>query len=601
MLSIHTFCSQYLVSQDHPSPEGMQRRLDDILQRRLPEALDEMMKGWEQNNPGVWFIRDLEINLDIDAAWEDEQIAYSWAESIVRSLNHSALDADGSCLHFADRTEYLARFLIDLSEGNAWQQWFYRPLSGLHMLPTSIALRSALEQEPGEGLTALTHLHQAELEKILSSLSEADARRLLMTFGGSVTAEVGSLSHQDALYTIWETWSTPRRSLCESAEAILHYVQTSLRPAQAGMLLVQGAVALTRLSRLLKRGERDKEISARLLAALAGGDAATLYVTAGPQDSEVLRPLLGAAPEWVWQVGQALSVHPVNAARGDLDETEMLIRYTPFGGAFLLLPFIDSLPVVEATQDWPDLKELPAEQVVRFLLLLKSLGGERAEAGFTDPLLRDLLLIPPWLSMKDIATWQSSIASRLFVAFHRVMSSWRVKNNLVEQDALVLTNLNESAQVVLLDVARLMWHCIGTIKQVRNRCRTIRVQSVVESGLAGEDLPARLAQVPEDLLYLRLPASFGTRRMFDWTLDIAAQNALRLFAWRLTGFARSGLAYLYRHFLDLMASLEDGPARRLVRLGRAPLALVLNMTGQNRQAYLLSWLDDRPFELYPEE
>jgi len=38
-----------------------------------------------------------------------------------------------------------------------------------------------------------------------------------------------------------------------------------------------------------------------------------------------------------------------------------------------------------------------------------------------------------------------------------------------------------------------------------------------------------------------------------------------------------------------------------VRLGRPPLHLILTMTGMLRKVYRLSWLDDRPFALFPED
>lgn len=640
MLSIHAFHSEYFVSQDHSSPEGVQSRLDDIVQRCLPGTLQERMKGWDEQHPGLWFIRRLETQLDIDTAWEDQRIADCWAERIIHSLDRSALEVNGNCLYFADNAEYLARFLIDVADGNAWQQWFYQPFAGLRMLPTSTALRSALEQKPGEGLAALAHLRMDELEKVLSSLNETDARRLLITFGNSVTtsdADNFNSSYQDAFNILWETWHTPRRSLCESAEVILHYVPVSSTcSSTSSATLIRSAAALTRLLRRSKHEPwkmAGESMVQRILAALAGGDLATLYSTVGSQDGEILRPLVNADPEWIWQVGQAMDTHPLNITQGrtvttdvkreEHTESEKKVWYTPFGGAFLLLPIIDSLPLAEATKHWPECNSVSAEHAVRFLLLTKSLGGERAEMVFNDSLLRDLLLVPPALSLNDITDWQSLISSQGLAAFRRVIASWQTEKSWVKQDSLLLTNLNRSAQVLLFDGLRLMWHSFTTLRRLKKDlasgptlacepeefCQIVRTRipemqvhaAAAESGRFDEDLRARLAQIPEDMLYLRFPASFGARRIFNLSLDIAAQSVLRLFAWRLSGFARSGLAYLYLNFLDQTASLEDEPARRLVRLGRPPLALILNMTGQNRQEYCLSWLGDRPFELYPEE
>src|SRR5205823_5585524 len=49
-------------------------------------------------------------------------------------------------------------------------------------------------------------------------------------------------------------------------------------------------------------------------------------------------------------------------------------RQTPFGGAFLLLPVLDALPLSEATADWPDADGTPADALARLLILVKCLG-----------------------------------------------------------------------------------------------------------------------------------------------------------------------------------------------------------------------------------
>lgn len=81
---------------------------------------------------------------------------------------------------------------------------------------------------------------------------------------------------------------------------------------------------------------------------------------------------------------------------------------------------------------------------------------------------------------------------------------------------------------------------------------------------------------------------------------MAAQGVMRTFACRLPGFARSHLAYLRANFLDVAATREEHPDRRIVTVGRPPLAVILSMTGMSRASYRLGWLDYRPFSLFPE-
>ena len=112
---------------------------------------------------------------------------------------------------------------------------------------------------------------------------------------------------------------------------------------------------------------------------------------------------------------------------------------------------------------------------------------------------------------------------------------------------------------------------------------------------------ARLERLPDELEFLTSPRSFRLARPLDLTLSIVAQHLLRQVAYRLPGFAGSNLRYLSRNFFDFAATIEEEPARRVVRLGHSPLHPVLNMTGMNRQSYRLSWLNERPFALFDSE
>jgi hypothetical protein len=128
-----------------------------------------------------------------------------------------------------------------------------------------------------------------------------------------------------------------------------------------------------------------------------------------------------------------------------------------------------------------------------------------------------------------------------------------------------------------------------------------QAQNLAEGRPGLRELLARLDKLPADLAYLVLPQSFGLKPSLDRALSIAAQGLLRHFAWRLPGFAFSSIAYLYPNFLDFTASLVDEPDRWVVRLGRPPLHLVLNMSGLTRSTYHLAWLDERPLALFQQQ
>jgi hypothetical protein len=82
-------------------------------------------------------------------------------------------------------------------------------------------------------------------------------------------------------------------------------------------------------------------------------------------------------------------------------------------------------------------------------------------------------------------------------------------------------------------------------------------------------------------------------------LRVLAEHVLTHFAGRLPGFASSTPEYLYKNFLNCEARIEREEHRSIVTIGPAPLSLILNVAGINRQHYELSWFRGHRFELYP--
>src|SRR3979409_1029129 len=82
-------------------------------------------------------------------------------------------------LRFPNRAAYLSRFIIDLANGTAGSRWYYESFSGLRQLPTSVALRTVICDQPEMGQEALFQLAHHELKRVLQVLTEQDARRIL--------------------------------------------------------------------------------------------------------------------------------------------------------------------------------------------------------------------------------------------------------------------------------------------------------------------------------------------------------------------------------------------------------------------------------------
>lgn len=90
---------------------------------------------------------------------------------------------------------------------------------------------------------------------------------------------------------------------------------------------------------------------------------------------------------------------------------------------------------------------------------------------------------------------------------------------------------------------------------------------------------------------------------FDIDLDLfstlIARAALRQFARQLMGFQSSSPEHLCRNFLEGIGTVRNRPERIEVELPRAPLFIVLQLSGLVQQTYTVPWLEGREVCLLP--
>src|SRR5215472_1023076 len=118
------------VPRDLAGSEALRRALDEVAAERLPRVLEEILEPLcPKNDESVWMIRRLEVKLSTDTSWDTAKITDHWAASVARSLFKTMEgDRDGhSVFHYRSRSEYLAAFITDLTEGTAWNKWQYEP------------------------------------------------------------------------------------------------------------------------------------------------------------------------------------------------------------------------------------------------------------------------------------------------------------------------------------------------------------------------------------------------------------------------------------------------------------------------------------------
>ena len=587
-LEIGCAAIKYLVPAAHPAPLRVRDRLDGIIERQLPRMLARAFDSWfSDSDPSIWIIRQLEIQAAVNVAREPEQITCTVTTQIAKNLGATFQDENqDNVRHFPSRAAYLASFLADLSFGTAKSQWYYQSFAGLNALPLSGALRTALCDKAGIGREALRILSATELPRVLQSLNGQDARQVLERIASEGASADASLCHKVVV------------------EAAMNNVAA--------------------LNDLADEWQRALYLFIAAIDETKGSDGAALkdmaFKVARDKDSWS-KPT--ADPD----------------ARG-----QSYRRSTALGGIFLLLPHLDELPLVEATSDWPHTDEAAAISLVRFLVLLKCCGCHNSERAFYDPLLRDLLLIPPSLSPEVLQTWQGQLKREHLEQFLEALRDWQWSRGAIgeKEQLLIISQYRGAPLLVLIDAARGLWlqldgYSVHHRREITAALSAALVRLMEEEGvvytnpplidmlqaeftglnvielsdhtidIAGPGKPAidtivaRLDKLAEELEFLRSPQPFAIARQLDLTLSIVAQHLLRQVAYGLPGFAGSNLPYLSRNFFEFAATLEEEPARKVVRLGHPPLHLILNMTGLNRQSYRLSWLDERPFALFQGE
>ena len=588
-LQIRRVHAQYLVPSDHPAPGHVKDRLDDEIKRSLSQMLSAALSSWfSKTDLSLWFVRRLEIDLAVNASGSGDHVSRTLTQQLGRTLGDTLQDGsdNNNVVCFASPAEYLAHFLSDLAAGTAWGRWYYESFFGLRMLPTSAALRTAVCDQAERGRAALLQLQSAELKNVLRALNRQDARIILESLTQGIADD--SFDSREMAWSVSQLVDANLLSgLDEWCRAL--YLYLSIAREQKGL---------------------------------------------GLHATDAVLALLRCSPDQLREVAEELNTVQ---ARPRVAETER--RNTYFGGAFLLLPLLDEIPFVDALRDWPHADEAAAITLVRFLLLIKCAGPQHARRCLTEPLMRDLLLVPPTVSVEVLRDWQARVTATHIKHFLRTLvNSQRVQGKVTDQRHIVAcTTLDNAPMLVLIDEARAFWlvaqrYCGSQLPELIEELRedlsrlqqengilfcdptlllriltefpTLKALSLanVERQLPNEEsiskTLARLGDLSHELSYLALPESLKCSPTLDLALSVAAQHVLRNFAWRLPGFPESTLPYLSSNFLDFPASLEEETTRRVVRLSSPPLRLVLGITGMMRQTYRLGWLDERPLSLF---
>jgi len=633
-LQVRRLTSRYRIASDHPDPQSLRRHLDGLLRRDLPRTLAVALAGLD-GDERVVLIERLEVDLVLNATQDAEALVGRWSRGILRELGLSLAGTGArGVIAFANPDAYRASFLQDLLQGQAWGQWYYRRFDGLRSLPLSQALRTLLCDGETDARALFSQLPGKAVEQLCEALSEQDSARVLLALAGAAGEEDPGvwLSALTAVLV-----RQPSRAMAELPpnRCALRLSGEALRQGDrlpSGPRVAELALAVARLlSVFVREGAGAGE---RLVDRLLSGDAVAIYRERGGDaghwlplsrvDAARLKSLSEAMGRHASGTRPAGAGHPASASPA----------FTRFGGLFLLLPLLDSLPLAGIAGSWPDPGAGDAPALLRLLLMMKALGQPRAGALFVDPLARELLKLPPALTPGLLRRWQASLSSRQLDEAMEHLHRWQLASGIAGAEEALIAGVREAEQplALLIDAAG-GWLGISPLQADRQGLPGVRFHGLAQLPLKRlraapalslpaleslSDLPlirggpedgpaqaapalaetlARLDRLSEEWRYLSLPPAFRGSRAADRTLSLLAQGLLRALARRLPGFAHASLPYLYANFLNFGARCEGAGRSRRVLLEPPPLQPVLGMTGLARGSVRLSWLPELRLEL----
>jgi len=162
---------------------------DRACREQVPSLLRASLSQWlDGEESSVWIVRRIDVSLAIGTQASSSDIASSVVKKLGQALA-ATLTADGdgvNAVRFSSRAAYLARFIADVASGTAWSRWYFVPFSGWRLLPASATIRSALVENPVEGLSALQSLDERELGRVVDCLAPTDERIVLAAIASAL-------------------------------------------------------------------------------------------------------------------------------------------------------------------------------------------------------------------------------------------------------------------------------------------------------------------------------------------------------------------------------------------------------------------------------
>ena len=578
-LAIQRLNCAYLAPIDHPNPEQLRHRIDDVVRSRLaPLFARALSQTLDAGDESVWLIRSLDVDLSVDVgALDDHALARAWTQQIATRLARvvsSGGDGDG-ILHFPNRATYLAQFGRDLARGSAWSKWYYAEFDTLRQLPDGTAFVEALLREPEQGAHVLALLARGgDFERVLAMLSTRQAERLL----DGLTQDNTQYSTREGTALVLRAWDTARLTQpIDTPHNRLRLLTSVLNSAPALSVdasLRDSLIALTEIADAL---ERDTNLLGQLIDWIigqTGEEFAPGDLT--PQTGAWLAQATQGDANWLLNAAQVIAPHAAASVNPVTTTTRMSTLVTRLGGLMHLLgiwveldiPKAIDLACAGATED-----ERPRlAEAVRQALAMRCLGPESASQLLNDEGALLALGVQPPFSTEELRRTLSGPLQLAEMTSH-------VVEGLVQRGECearhVLYDVTPNA-VIAVDAETGYWLDVQP-----------NLRGLVDPG--GFDT-FRGKPAMEELQSLSLQSSeLEMEAELDLHLCLLAHNTLRRLARRMRGFEWSSAAYVRSNFLDSIATLSLNSEALSAQLTQPPLGMLLRLAGLGEYHYTLPW------------
>jgi hypothetical protein len=409
-LRVRRWHNQVLVPADHPRPESARDHVDDAVRRMLAPALASLLGGPRASplaahgaTDELVFVRQLELDWSVDAAWSADEIVSLCARTLAREvLAEIAAPEPGNVVRFGSYLDFLASYIVARAADVQPRPWFHAHFDGWALLPASSAIRAALCADAGQGRAALRALPRSSLLSVVSALHARDADYILQGLAEPAP------SSTDALRAVLlaATAAPPPASVIEG-DALGVWLLARTSPAVDRGALETGAIVLRALETAARGSEPVwRDMLDRVCA--ADGPLPAFQAAARAGASAVLQRLAEAAGK-----------------RGTSAPSESPRYFTRLGGAFLLLDDVERLPMGALCADWPAPEGASPVVLLRLVILGHCLGGPAWGAVFREPFWRDRLPTASAIDGPRLAAWLETLGSARAEALEAALTDAR--------------------------------------------------------------------------------------------------------------------------------------------------------------------------------